>query len=124
LAGSDGAFDITVGPLMELWDSEQQFRRPTDAQVREVMAAVGTNKIIFHASGDIVNSASGMKVDCGAIAKGYAVDCACQHCARPRIQLFDHAGGDIYCLGKTFRETMDVAIQDPRGPGMVRTNLL
>ncbi len=121
---SDGAFDITVGPLMELWGfRNRQFRRPTDAQVREVMAAVGTNKIIFHASGDIVEfSVPGMKVDCGAIAKGYAVDCAVSALREAGVSsCLINAGGDIYCLGKRFGKPWNVAIQDPRGPGMVRT---
>jgi thiamine biosynthesis lipoprotein len=120
---SDGAFDITVGPLMELWGfRDKELRRPSDDRIREVMAAVGTNKIIFHTSGDVVEfSVSGMKVDCGAIAKGYAVDCAVSALREAGVSsCLINAGGDIYCLGNRFGKPWNVAIQDPGGPGMVK----
>lgn len=117
---TDGAFDITVGPLMDLWGfTDKQYRLPADDEVKKTLEAVGTDKIIFTDADYMVKfSVSGMKVDLGAIAKGYAVDCAVRKLKESGItSCLINAGGQIYCLGDKFGRPWRVAIKAPRSEG-------
>ena len=115
---SDGAFDITVGPLMDLWGfTSKQFAQPPDAQIREALKLVGANKIIFHPSNNVVEfNVPGMEIDLGAIGKGYAVDCAVKALRAAGVRsCLINAGGQVYCLGMNAGKPWRVAIRDPRG---------
>lgn len=117
---SNGAFDITVGPLMDLWGfTDKNFRQPSEAQIKKVLEFIGTNKIIFNKQDYVVKfMLPEMKVDLGAIAKGYAVDCAVKKLKDARIKnCLINAGGQIYCLGDKSGKLWKVAIRDPRGKG-------
>jgi thiamine biosynthesis lipoprotein len=73
---TDGAFDVTVGPLSRLWRrARRQGQLPSAGRLEEARASVGYR----HVELDPVNhrvrlTASGMRLDFGAIAKGYAGD--------------------------------------------------
>ena len=72
---SAGAFDVTAGPLVNLWGFGPDGPRsgvPDDAQVREALDKVGYLRIRLTDSG--VRKPPGMYIDLSAIAKGYAVD--------------------------------------------------
>src|SRR5215472_3793661 len=73
---SDGAFDITVGPLMRAWGFFQsEGRYPTDEELDRARAVVGQDKVQLEAATRTVRFAvSGVELDLGAIGKGYAVD--------------------------------------------------
>jgi len=114
---TDGAFDITVGPLMDLWGfTDKKYRLPQDDEIKKVLGLIGSNKIIFHPSNNVVEfNVSGMKIDLGAIAKGYALDCAvCALRAAGVRSCLINAGGQIYCLGKNADKPWRITIQDPR----------
>jgi len=114
---SEGKFDITVGVLMDLWGfSDKKYNQPKEAEIKSALRLVGTEKIIFHDLDNMVElTNSGMKIDLGAIAKGYAVDCAVARLKESGIRsCLINAGGDIYALGSKFGKPWQVAIQDPR----------
>lgn len=71
---SDGAFDVTVGPLVTLWRTARRAQRlPTAEEVAAARERVGWKRIQLDAHHHAVQLArSGMKLDLGAIAKGYA----------------------------------------------------
>lgn len=73
-AKSDGAFDVTVGPIVSHWRKARRIRTlPSDTDVAEAMSHVGWQKIRFNEANHTVELlAPGMKLDLGAIAKGYA----------------------------------------------------
>jgi thiamine biosynthesis lipoprotein len=72
---SDGAFDITVGPLVGMWRRAfRQEQRPTDARIEEALAAVGHGKIERIDGQRVRLLARGMRLDVGGIGKGYALD--------------------------------------------------
>src|SRR5580698_1529919 len=73
---SDGAFDITVGPLMKVWGFYKgSGHLPHRAEVRGAMAHVGYQKLVLDAENHTVRFASdGVEIDPGGIGKGYAVD--------------------------------------------------
>ena len=122
---SGGFFDPTIGPLVKLWgigtDSEHV---PGEGEIREALNLVNYREIeINHAEGTVFLKRSGMSLDLGAIAKGYAADEAAKLAAQggAKRAIID-LGGDIYALGERqagkkadIDETYwRIGIQDPR----------
>lgn len=73
---SEGAFDITVGPLTRIWRrARRQKEKPTDEEIREAMQAVGWNKVELSPKGRAVRLTHGkMRLDLGGIGQGVAAD--------------------------------------------------
>lgn len=115
-----GAFDITVGPLVELWGfgpKAEVFRAPSDEEVRLALKSVGMDKLNVDYSEGTVNFASiGMSIDLSGIAKGYAVDCAAEVLRQNGVKnAVVNAGGDIFCMGMGPRQRpWKIGIRHPR----------
>ena len=95
---SDGAFDVTVGPLVRLWRFTRKKKTlPTPAEVHEAASSVGYEKLRLDRKARTVTLlAPNMRLDLGGIAKGYAADQALailkgRGCARALVA----ASGDI-----------------------------
>jgi len=119
---SNGAFDITIAPLMDLWGfSSKSYRLPSQAEIRKTLEYVGSDKIIFNDKNNVVKfKVLGTRIDLGAIAKGFAVDCAVKKLKEQGItSCLINAGGDIYCLGDKSGRPWKIAIQDPRQSGFL-----
>jgi thiamine biosynthesis lipoprotein len=73
---SDGAFDVTVGPLTRLWRrARRDGELPSRSRLDEALRAVGYEKIKLTEEGSRVElTTSGMRLDLGGIAVGYACD--------------------------------------------------
>jgi len=115
---SDGAFDITVGPLIDLWGfSDRKYSYPPEEKIKEGLKLVGSDKILLNDKDNVVKfMLSGMKVDLGGIAKGYALDCAVKKLKDNNINsCLINAGGQISCLGDKFGRPWNIAINNPRG---------
>lgn len=118
---SEGAFDITIAPLMDLWGfTNRQYSIPSEEKIKDVLKLIGSDKIILHDNSFVIQfKISGMKIDLGAIAKGYAVDCAVKKLREHGIKsCLINAGGQIYCLGDRFGKPWRVAIKNPRANGL------
>ncbi len=99
---SGGAFDVTVGPLVDLWGSAQDTdTAPTDAELQQARSRVGYDKLILDANEASVRFAvDGMRVDLGGIAKGYAIDKAIESMQKAgAIGAMVDIGGDVRCFG-------------------------
>lgn len=73
-AASDGAFDLSVGPLTQLWRrSRRQRQLPEADKLAAARAAVGW-QFIMQTSAGVRLAKPGMRLDAGGIAKGYALD--------------------------------------------------
>lgn len=119
---SGGAFDITVAPLLEIWGfKDKNFRKPEGTEIENALALIGSDKIIVNENNNTVElQEAGMGLDLGAIAAGYAVDCAVKKLKQAGItSALINIGGDIYCLGAKFQKPWRVAVKDPRREGMV-----
>src|SRR5262249_45743676 len=73
---SDGAFDMTVGPVVKLWRIARRTQKmPDEKELAEAKAKVGYQKLQLNEKERTVRLlVSGMRLDLGGIAKGYAAD--------------------------------------------------
>ncbi|HEX3147875.1 MAG TPA: FAD:protein FMN transferase [Gemmataceae bacterium] len=73
---SDGAFDMTVGPIVRLWRQARKDRVLPDKEVlAEALQRVGYKHMELDAKARTVNlKVAGMQLDLGGIAKGFAAD--------------------------------------------------
>ncbi len=115
---SDGAFDVTVGPLMDLWQKAGESNEtPTPEALAEARAKVGYDKLILDEAKKTVRFAvPGMRIDLGGIGKGYAVDKAVEAMVqRGALGGMVDLGGNIRCFGKPpqGQEYWRVGLQDP-----------
>jgi FAD:protein FMN transferase len=70
-----GSFDVTVGPLMELWQQAAADNRlPSGKRLAQTLAAVGYRNLVLRRPDEVELARAGMSVDLGGIGKGYAVD--------------------------------------------------
>lgn len=75
-----GAFDITVGPLVRLWNFGSQakpgtFTPPNEDEIQTVLKSVGYEKLeVQQEPPALRKTVAGLEIDLSAIAKGYAVD--------------------------------------------------
>ncbi|MHC4171334.1 MAG: FAD:protein FMN transferase [Planctomycetota bacterium] len=116
-----GAFDITVGPLVDLFHSaEKETIAPNKEQIAQAKSKVGYQKLKLDNQNRTVKfSVDGMRVDLGGIAKGYAIDRAVQimqTCGATGGMV--DIGGDIRCFGKPAKrkEHWLIGLQDPNVP--------
>ena len=73
---TDGAFDVTAGPLIKAWGFyRRQGRVPGEEELREALARVGMRHVRLDPARSAVRyDRPGVEVNFGAIGKGYALD--------------------------------------------------
>jgi thiamine biosynthesis lipoprotein len=95
---TEGAFDVTVGPLVQLWRRARRTGQfPTERELQEANRCVGYEKVVLNdAERTVQLLVPGMRLDLGGIAKGYALDCALKVLQRQGIRhALLEAGGDM-----------------------------
>ena len=121
-AATDGAFDITIAPLVSLWGiTTDSPYVPTQQEIDALLPLVGPEHL--HLSGDTATLDDGCAIDLGGIAKGYASDRVAAIFARHGITSGTISlGGNVYvCGSKPNGQPWVVAIQDPRSDGYAVT---
>ena len=75
---TDGAFDITVGPVVKLWRrSRRTLELPPADALKKALALVGHRNVeLDSATNSVRLNVAGMMLDLGGIAKGYAAEAA------------------------------------------------
>ena len=111
---TNGAFDITIYPLMELWGfTTKNYRVPESNEITEALKGVSYTNVSVN--GQHVALTGGSSIDLGGIAKGYTSsrviqimkDCGIEHA-------IVNLGGNVQVLGtKTDGSDWRVAIQNP-----------
>jgi FAD:protein FMN transferase len=95
---TDGAFDVSIGPVVRLWRKARRTREmPKAEDIRKALELVDYRKIKLDARGRTVQLLlMGMMLDLGGIAKGYAADAALLVLRQHGItRALVAAGGDI-----------------------------
>ena len=115
---TDGVFDITVKPLVDLWGRAKKANRlPDEYELKRALGLVGYKKIVLDtAARTIYFKEDGMGIDLGGAAKGYATDRAIRILKENGIDnALVTSGGDMYCLGKKHAgEPWRVGVRHPR----------
>lgn len=125
---SEGAFDITVGPLMKAWGFFRgEGRMPSEAEMAEALSRVGYGRVILNRKdGTIFFDRAGVEIDLGGIAKGYAVDRAVAVLKRHGVTsaLLSAGGSTIYALGAPpGKPAWEIEVQDPVEPDKIATRV-
>jgi len=117
---SEGAFDITVGPLMKTWGFyKDEGRLPSRTDVASTLALVGYRHVRLEAGARTVRfDRNGVELDPGGIGKGYAVDRMVDVLKANGVDIafVSAAGSSIYGLGAPpeIPRGWPVTIRDPR----------
>ncbi len=127
---SNGAFDVSVAPLVRLWGfgaAEARAALPTDAEIDVARAHIGFQHLELDLGASRVRKGRAIEVDIAGVAQGYSVD--------ELAKLLDAAGvadylvevgGELRVKGRSPRNTpWRIAIEQPvAAPGSVQQALL
>ncbi len=117
---SDGAFDITYAAMGRLFDYRQGIR-PSPRELEAARAAVGFRHLLLDPDARTVYfTKTGMCIDLGGFAKGYAVDNATTILQQHGIAHANvSAGGDSRVMGDRRGRPWTIGVRDPRDPEQV-----
>ena len=116
---TSGAFDITIAPVVQLWQtSQERGSLPTDDEMQLALFNVGENELTI-AQNTLSKTKSGVQIDLGGIGKGAAISALVNYLASCNIC------GGIVSFGSNvavFGEKPDgkpyrIAIKNPKTPG-------
>ena len=97
---TDGAFDITVAPLVNAWGfGFKNGSQPSHHQVDSLLQLVGYKKVSM-ADGKVKKQDPRIMLDCSAIAKGYGTDCVARLLRNRGVQNYMvEIGGEVVTSG-------------------------
>lgn len=117
---TEGLFDVSIYPLMELWGfPSQEYHVPTREELLEVLSLVDASKIAF--DGTYIKLLEGQRIDFGGIAKGYTsarvMDVFREYGIHSGMVTL---GGNVQVLNKKLDGSKwQVAIRDPEHEGKI-----
>ncbi|MBO5912174.1 MAG: FAD:protein FMN transferase [Clostridia bacterium] len=111
---SNGAFDPTVLPLVELWDVTNSKTVPPITEIQTALQSVGYKSVVLN--GNTVTLKNGARLDLGGIAKGFIAD-------KLKIYLKENGvksaiinlGGNTLLVGDKNGNDFSVGVQKPFG---------
>lgn len=112
---TDGAFDITVGALTELWgfSGDKEYYLPSGDEINTALKTVGYEKLSLE--GNVLKKPLDTKIDVGAVAKGYATDRLFEILEKEQPEgAVISLGGNVLTFGKNpSGKAWSVAVTDP-----------
>ncbi len=115
---TDGAFNIALGPLMDLWGfGDNPTAPPTQSAIEQVLPLCNIDDVVTDQSNcSVYLKKRGMSLDLGGIAKGYATDKVIEVLKSYGIQnALINAGGNVYALGaRASGDPWKVGVRNPR----------
>jgi thiamine biosynthesis lipoprotein len=101
---TNGAFDITVGPLVSAWGFHaKQGGMPTDEEIKKLIQNIGNDKIALN-NLYLSKTQPGVKIDVNAVAQGYTVDVIADFLEDKEVtDYLVELGGEIRTSGKSSR---------------------
>lgn len=114
-ADTNGAFDVTIAPLVELWGiTSDDPRVPSQEEIDALLPLVGSEHI--HLDGREATLDEDCAIDLGGIAKGFASDKAADILSRSGAdRACANLGGNVYVYSRENSRAWNVAIEDPQG---------
>jgi len=117
---TDGAFDVTVRPLLQAYrTAAKEGRLPTDEEHAAAMARLGYDAIVVE--GERVRfTREGIGIDLGGIAKGYFGDVAIGRLRDAgATRCIADVGADLVTWKTTDEREFQVGIRNPWGDGLM-----
>lgn len=120
---SNGAFDITVGPLVNLWgfgpEKDKEHTIPPESEIKKRLANVGYQKLLLRADPPAVKKLnSEIYCDLSAIAKGYGVDKVADYLDSLQVTNYlVEVGGEIRARGLNQKQSdWRIGVSSPENP--------
>lgn len=114
---SNGLFDISVGPIVKLWNiGLPEARVPSQEEITEKLPLVGYNDIeIDDTNKTVFLKRKGMMIDLGGIAKGYTADVISDMLTEEGVKsAIINLGGNVFAHGKKVNgDDWKIGIQNP-----------
>ncbi len=117
---SEGLFDITVGPLVDLWRYNHSFQVPEDEEIRHALSLVNYRDLMLNPEEQSASlRRAEQSIDLGGIGKGYISDCLVKTLQNYGVvSAFVNIGGNVSTLGnKPDGSYWSVGIRHPRYSG-------
>ena len=116
-AETEGALDISVGPLVEEWGiGTEEAHVPSKETIHDLLSVVNYRDVELHyGNRSVYLPKNGMRLDLGAIAKGYAADEAVKSLEQAKVEsgIIDFGGNIIVFGSKRGGDLWRVGIQQP-----------
>ncbi|MCL4106571.1 UNVERIFIED_CONTAM: hypothetical protein GTU68_009705 [Idotea baltica] len=115
---SEGAYDVTVGPIVNLWGFGPELgpdNVPDPAALKALVIKIGQDKLTLDSTNATVSKTDDLALDFSSIAKGYAVDqIADWLLARGIADFLVEVGGEVRVAGENGRGTnWRIAVESP-----------
>lgn len=123
---SAGAFDITVGPLVNLWGFGPEIKKPEVPDVKDLLEAKSKTSYKFIEvrvdTPAVKKDKPEVYLDMSAIAKGYAVDKVAELLSSKKIiNYMVEIGGEVRTSGKNNNdESWKIGIETPDSPSNIQ----
>jgi thiamine biosynthesis lipoprotein len=125
---TEGAVNVALGPVLAVWhdlrekaSAKDEVAIPTPAELRAAASHISVHDVVVDPEGSTVFLRYGdMRLDVGALAKGYAVQKAVELLRAPESNLKSgliNAGGNVVVIGVPLdgRETWNIGVRAPNG---------
>ncbi len=117
---SGGTFDVTLGPLIELWGfgpRKPEDPVPSDEDIQAALNSVGQARLLTldREAGTLAKSDAGVGINLSAIAKGYGIDAVADTLRDAGIEDYMvEIGGDLVTMGENDKgEAWRIGIEKP-----------
>lgn len=112
---SNGAFDISIAPLTDLWNfSTNTNDIPTESEIEKALEYVDYRNIVLNEDGTISLKNEHTMIDLGGLAKGYIADIIKDYLVSQGVNSATIAlGGNIVCIGDKYGKPFNIGIQKP-----------
>lgn len=113
---TEGVFDPSIGAISSLWNiGNEEARVPKNEEIKDNLKFVNYKNVLLNKKQNtIFLKEKGMKIDLGAIAKGYAADRIANLMKDEKISsAIINLGGNVYVVGKKDDSNFKIGIQAP-----------
>ena len=117
---TEGAFDVTIAPLVNLWGfgpiEETRGKIPTDEEIENALASMGQDKLELLPKSSIRKATPDLQLDLSALAKGYAIDQVAKRLdGLGALHYLIELGGELRAKGNgTKGQGWQVGLENPR----------